>query len=136
LLRVAEVRQDDPRAKARIAELIQTARAAVAHLQARQADLNGNAVIEATSKASRAAGFLEACALIYPLMAGDMLKDFESLAAMVDRLPAGRQSTSAAGPDRRQATREGEPPRRIAVRRIVPERRVNVRRQLGDRRGW
>jgi hypothetical protein len=141
LLRVAEVRQDDPRARARILELIEIARGAAAHLRPDQIDANGSAVIEATWTASRAAGFLEACALIYPLMADDLMSDFESLAAFVDELSAARtaaasQVDSQRSTDRRKSARAEQPPRRVAVRRLVPERRVKARRQQGDRRGW
>jgi hypothetical protein len=138
-----------PLARERIAELIESAHAAVGQIQPRQLDMDSTGFFKATWTTSRAAGFLEAFALVDPALAGEMLPDFESVAQLVDRLRAaghsGTDGLVAPGPlpiskgsratDRRIANRLEGNIRRVTVRRVTPERRVDVRRQLGDRRG-
>jgi hypothetical protein len=138
-----------PFARERSAELIESAHAAVGQIQPRQLDRDTAGFFKATWTTSRAAGFLEAFALVDPALAGEMLPDFESVAQLVDRLRAARHSgteglvappvlpTSERAPttDRRIASRSEGNIRRVAVRREIPERRVDVRRQLSDRRG-
>ena len=131
-------------ARERIAELIDNAHTAVAQIQPRSLDTDSAGFFKATWTTSRAAGFLEAFALVDPALAGEMLPDFESVAQLVDRLRAGGHqsvtpaalATSTSGPlgDRRMTSRPEGNIRRVVVRRITPERRIEVRRRLDDRR--
>src|ERR1700694_4037042 len=75
-----------PLARERIAQLIESARVAVGQIHEEQLDSDSTALFKATWTASRAAGFLEAYALIDPALAGEMLADFESVAGLVGRL--------------------------------------------------
>ena len=134
-----------PFARERITELIESAHAAVAQIRPRPRDTDSTQFFKATWTTSRAAGFLEAFALVDPALAGEMLPDFESVAQLVDRLrAAGHEVVTPPvltalkrGPlaDRRIKSRPEGTIRRVAIRRITPERRVEVRRQLDDRRG-
>jgi hypothetical protein len=138
-----------PFARERIAELIESAHAAVGQIQPRQLDRDTAGFFKATWTTSRAAGFLEAFALVDPALAREMLPDFESVAQLVDRLQAAGHpvadrlvaplgaATSERAPttDRRIASRPEGNVRRVAVRRSISERRTTVRRQLSDRRG-
>jgi hypothetical protein len=144
-----------PFARERISELIDSAHTAVGQIQDRQ-DADPAVLFKATWTTSRAAGFLEAFALVDPALAGDMLADFESVAALVDQLRAADpfsndQNTISTtlefpshalsphkgepGLDRRATGRPASTIRRITVRRAKPERRIVMRRQLQDRRG-
>jgi hypothetical protein len=132
-----------PFARERIAELIESAHAAVRQIQPRELDTDSAAFFKATWTTSRAAGFLEAFALVDPALASEMLPDFESVAQLVDHLRAAGHSDAIGlvvphGPqatDRRVASRPEGNIRRVTVRGVIPERRVDVRRQLSDRRG-
>jgi hypothetical protein len=147
-----------PPARERIAQLIESARAAIVQIQPHQLDTDSTALFRATWTASQAAGFLEAFALIDPALAGEMLADFESVAGFFDRLRATGRVGNQETPDVRGASdaRGQELPmseldrvidrrlesgpagniRRVAVRRAMLARRTRERRQLRDRRGW
>ena len=142
-------------ARERIAELIGSAHTAVGQIQSQRDDAD-SALFKATWTTSRAAGFLEAFALVDPALAGDMLADFESVARLVDQLRAPGQPGEAwsqispahdapllgvsaypdgSGNDRRLAARPAGNIRRVGVRRSTAERRIDVWRQLSDRLG-
>ena len=140
-------------AKERIVQLIDSARAAVGQIQPYELDADSRAMFKAAWTASQAAGFLEACALIDPAVAGEMFAEFESVAGLVEHLGApGRANTEApvlrdAIDRRRQELRPSERDhpvdrrlagsvRRLAIRRLTPDRRSHDRRQVSDRRGW
>jgi hypothetical protein len=130
-----------PLAKERIAELIEGARAAVGRIEPRQPSMDSNDFFKATWTASRAAGFLEAVALMDPSLANEAVTHFESVAELVGRLRAaggddpGATDLNRSG-DRRLVSRAEGTVRRTAVRRVVSDRRTQARRQLGDRRTW
>ena len=151
---VARVGNDAyPFARERIAQLIASTWAAVGQIQPHEQGADSTALFKAAWSASQAAGFIEAFALIDPVLAGEMLAEFESVGGLVQRLRApGRAANDSTHGDRGASERRlGERPpsvrehlvdrrlagsiRRLAVRRVMADRRNHDRRQLPDRRG-
>lgn len=79
-------------AKARFDELIESVRTALRDIDSGTAWGDSQAVVRAATAASRAAGFLEGVTVSDPLMAREMIADFESLVLLVEsaraRIPA------------------------------------------------
>lgn len=149
------VRSDaDPQARERIQQMIASVRAAVGQIQPHELEADSTALFTATWTASRAAGFLEACALIDPALASEMFAEFASVAGMVEHLGAPGRAANTETPVLRDAIdrrRQELPPserdhpvdrrragglRRLVIRRLTPDRRSHDRRQVSDRRGW
>lgn len=65
--------------EARFAELIGSARAALAEVSSAAVGADSAAMMRAVTAASRAAGFLEALTIADPMVASGMIAEFESL---------------------------------------------------------